>query len=111
MVEAIRLTILATCASLVCCAATAQAEPSASVVDDMSHQQNSAMPLPTEITKPMKMDEPMEGKMMREGMKKGEVKDSADKKDKKMKKMLEIEEKSMPPMPQQTPQTPGAPKM
>ena len=97
-----RLTILAACAALLWCAAV-RAEPSATATDDMTQQPNSKTPAPMEITKPMKMDEPMAGGMMREGMQKSDVKDAADKKDEKMKKRLEEEEQSMPPMPEQAP--------
>jgi hypothetical protein len=51
---------------------------------------------------PMNMEEPMDSAMMRQGMKKGDVKKAAAAKDAKMKKMLEMEEKAMPPMPPET---------
>lgn len=45
--------------------------------------------------KVMKMDEPMSGEMKKEGMKKGDVKQHAEKWDLKMKDMMEKEEKVM----------------
>jgi len=44
----------------------------------------------------MKMNEPMPTGMAKEGMKKGDVKSSADKKAKAMRPMMEQEEKAMP---------------
>jgi hypothetical protein len=46
---------------------------------------------PTAAGKPMKMDEPMRIKMMKPGMKKGDVKEAADKKQREMAPMLEKE--------------------
>ena len=46
---------------------------------------------PTAAGKPMNMDEPMPIKMMKPGMKKGDVKEAADKKQREMKPMLEKE--------------------
>jgi len=46
--------------------------------------------------KPMKMDEPMKGGMMKPGMTKGEVKKAAAQKQAEMKPMMEKEEKAMP---------------
>lgn len=102
MVKGTRFTILAACASLVWCVAAATA------AEDMS-QRNSATPAPAESAAPMKMDEPMQGGMMKKGMTKGDVKESSDKKKKEMREMLEKEEKSMPPMPPETPQSPRTP--
>ena len=51
---------------------------------------------PPAAQKPMKMDEPMKGGMMKPGMTKGEVKKAAVRKDAEMKPMMEKEEKAMP---------------
>ena len=59
--------------------------------------------VPTQVEKPMKMDEPMEGGMKKKGMMKKDVKQSAARKDEKMKEVLEQEEASMPPMPGHSP--------
>lgn len=45
----------------------------------------------------MQMDAPMQGGMMKEGMKKGDVKRAAARKGRAMKPVMEREEKSMPP--------------
>lgn len=45
--------------------------------------------------KPMKMDEPMAGRMKKEGMVTGDVKAAAEKKEREMKDKLEKEEKAM----------------
>lgn len=45
----------------------------------------------------MKMDEPMATGMMKQGMRKGDVKRAADRKAKAMQPMMEQEEKAMPP--------------
>jgi hypothetical protein len=45
--------------------------------------------------KPMQMDEPMAGKMMKPGMKKGDMKKDAEEKQRVIKPKLEKEEKSM----------------
>jgi len=99
MLKGTRWIILAVGAGLAWGAAAG--EGPATSTDDVPQQRDSAAP--AEITKPMKMDEPMAGGMMREGMKKGDVKDAADEKYEKMKKRLEEEEQSMPPMPGQAP--------
>lgn len=49
--------------------------------------------------KKMKMETPMAGGMARKGMKKGDVKSSADRKLKAMQPMIEQEQQSMPPAP------------
>lgn len=45
----------------------------------------------------MKMDEPMATGMMKQGMRKGDVKRAAERKAKAMQPMMEEEEKAMPP--------------
>jgi len=47
-------------------------------------------------SEPMKMDEPMSGEMKKKAMKKGDVKEAAEKKEREMRDILEKEEKSMP---------------
>jgi hypothetical protein len=51
---------------------------------------------PPAVQKPMKVDEPMKGGMMKPGMTKGEVKKAAERKDAEMKPMMEKEEQAMP---------------
>lgn len=45
--------------------------------------------------KKMRMNEPMDTEMMKQGMKKGDVKDAADRRAQEMQPMMEQEEKSM----------------
>ena len=56
---------------------------------------SSATDTPKAGKKQMQMDEPMSTKMMKSGMKKGDVKKDADKRAQDMKPMLDQEEKSM----------------
>ena len=52
---------------------------------------------PAVVSSPMNMDQPMDGGMKKDAMKKGDVKKSAEAKDRMLDKRLESEEKSMPP--------------
>ena len=99
----IRVMALAACASFAWYASADQAQPSEKAAEELPQQRSTDVQTPVEIKNPMKMDEPMQGGMMKKGMMKGDVKESADKKNKEMEKMLEKEEESMPPMPAQTP--------
>ena len=75
-------------------------QPWSSAAEDATRQpQGSAEKVPVQVVKPINMDEPMEGGMMKKGMMKSDVKKSAGKKEKKMDKMLEKEQRSMPLMP------------
>jgi hypothetical protein len=99
----IRFMVFVACASLAWHASADQTRPSETAADDVPQQQDSDAQAPPEINNPVKMDEPMQGGMMKKGMMKGDVKESAAKKNKEMEKMLKKEEESMPPMPAQTP--------
>lgn len=46
------------------------------------------------VAKPMKMDDPMAGKMKRTGMKKGDVRKAAEQQDREMREMMEKEAKA-----------------
>ena len=46
--------------------------------------------------RPMKMDEPMSGGMMKDGMTKGDMRQAAERKAKTMKPMMDADEKAMP---------------
>ena len=59
-------------------------------------QKTDAPPAQSSVPKkPMKMNEPMAGEMMKPGMMKGDMKKSAEKKDRDMKDEMEKEEKAM----------------
>lgn len=58
-----------------------------------------AVASPPPPAKKMKMEAPMAGGMARKGMKKGDVKRSADRKLKAMQPMIEQEQQAMPPAP------------
>ena len=95
----IGLITVAACAGLAWYASADQFQQSEASAEDMTQKGNIDTPSPVGIKKPMKMDEPMEGGMMKKGMMKGDVKESAEKKDEEMEEMLEKEEESMPSMP------------
>jgi hypothetical protein len=101
-INGIRAGIFAVCSGLACCAAADQVQ-SPTAEGGVSQQQDSAVQTPAKVEVPMHMEEPMQGGMMKKGMMKYDVKQSAEKKDKKMKEMLEKEQESMPAMPAQTP--------
>lgn len=76
------------------------------VADDKPEAKDTGQP-PAMVKQPMEMDEPMDTGMMKQGMKKGDVKKAAEKHKKVMDKMLKEEERSMP---SNTPETRAAPQ-
>lgn len=103
MLKAMQAGIFAVCSGLAWCASADQVQTPAAAGDTPSRQRDFAVPAPVKVEKPMNMDEPMRGGMMKQGMMKYDVKKSAEKKDERMKEMLEKEAASMPPMPAQSP--------
>jgi hypothetical protein len=92
MLTGTRICVFAICSGLMAYAAAG---------DGMSQARDAAVQPPEGVKQPLKMDEPMQGGMMKKGMLKGDVKASAEKKDKKMQEILDKEEQSMPPQSQQ----------
>jgi hypothetical protein len=99
MFKGIFLISLTACLIAPCDASAAQDKPPPVSTETPSQQPSGDMQPPVEVKNRMNMDEPMQGGMMKKGMKMGDVAKSAEKKDEEMKKRLEMEEKSMPPMP------------
>lgn len=98
MVQNLRKGVIAICLGLAWHAQTAAAAGDAS-----SPPQAFTAPGSAEIGQRMKLDEPMQGGMMKPGMVKGDVRKSAARKDEEMNETLEQEAESMPPMPEQKP--------
>jgi hypothetical protein len=99
MLKGMRAAILALCLVLAGYGLFDQMRSSAAE-DATLQSQRSAGQAPAQVVKPINMDEPMEGGMMKKGMMKSDVKKSAEKKEKEMEKMLKKEEQSMPSSPE-----------
>ena len=98
-----RAWVFTLCSGMIWNAAAAQTQSPLPAGDTASQRQDASTPGRAVVERPMDMDEPMDTGMMKKGMMKGDVKDSAEKHAKKMKEELEKEEGSMPSMPPQTP--------